>query len=110
MNISLLNTKITFQKKTITTDEIGNHVSAWEDFYSCFATISGEGGGESFDAAQTNDHADASFTVRYCRKSVAVDTLSYRLKCGDEIYDIIAIDHMSNKKKALKFRCQKVRR
>ena len=110
MDIALLNTKITFKKQHVVVDEIGNHIEAWDDFYSCFATISGEGGGETFNAAQTNDHSDISFTVRYCSAVAEVDTLSYRIECEAEIYDILAIDHMGNKKQSLKFRCQKVKR
>ena len=110
MDIALLNTKVIFQKQNVSVDEVGNHINVWGDYYSCFATISGEGGGETFNAAEINDHSDISFTVRYCNRAAAVDTLSYRIMCGDDIYDILAIDHMSNKKQSLKFRCQKVKR
>ena len=42
MDIALLNRKVTVQKNTVVVDDIGNHVSKWDDFYSCYATISGE--------------------------------------------------------------------
>ena len=46
MNIALLNVKISIQKNTAAVDEIGNHINEWEDFFSCFATVNGEGGSE----------------------------------------------------------------
>lgn len=45
MDIALMNVRITFQKNEVVTDKIGNHKNAWSDFYSCYATVSGEGGG-----------------------------------------------------------------
>ena len=43
MNVALMNEKVTFQRNTVVTDAIGNHKNSWEDFYSCHATIGGEG-------------------------------------------------------------------
>ena len=43
LNVSLMNEKVTFQKNTVITDSIGNHKNSWEDFYTCHATIGGEG-------------------------------------------------------------------
>jgi hypothetical protein len=39
LDVALMNEKVTFQKNAVVTDAIGNHVNAWEDFYSCSATI-----------------------------------------------------------------------
>lgn len=44
MDIALLNIKIIFQKNEVVTNRIGNHKNEWKEFYSCFATVSGEGG------------------------------------------------------------------
>ena len=42
MDVALLNRKIKVQKNTVVVDAIGNHINEWVDFYSCYATISGE--------------------------------------------------------------------
>lgn len=63
MKISLLNEKILFQKSAVVSDGIGNRKNAWEDYYSCFATIGGEGGNEKAEAGLTVDGASISFTV-----------------------------------------------
>ncbi len=109
MDIALLNVRITFQKGTVATDAIGNRTNGWEDYYSCHATVSGEGGSEKAVAGQTVEDTDLAFTVRYCKKATAVTTDGFRILFDGSIYNILSIDHMSFKRKTLKFRCQKVR-
>lgn len=114
MDIGLLNVKITFQKNAVVTDAIGNHTNAWEDYYSCHATVSGENGskngGEDESAGTTVDHANIDFTVRWCGKTSCITSDGYRVLFDGELYDIVGIDHMNYKRKSIKFRCRKVRR
>ena len=110
MNVALMNLRITFQKNTVVTDAIGNRKNAWEDYFSCYATISSESGAETETAGQTIPQANGAFTVRYCKETAAVTSDGYRIRCGDDLYNISYIDHQNNKRKSLKFRCSKVRR
>ena len=107
MNISLLNERITFQENELIVDEIGNHKNTWHDFYCCFCTVSGEGGSESDEAGNINDHQEMSVTVRWCRKSACIGPLTHRAVFHDEIYDIVGVEHMSYKRRCVKFRCRK---
>lgn len=109
MDIALLNVKITFQKNEVIVDEIGNHRNAWTDFYTCFATASGEGGSEKSVAGLIVDDSDISFTVRYCKKLSGIDSTKCRILFDGNLYNIVSIDHMNFKKKALKFKCEKER-
>lgn len=110
MEVALLNVKITVQKNTIVIDDIGNHKNAWEECYSCHATVSGENGSENSVAGTTVENADLAFTVRYCKTVDAITTDGYRIIFGGDIYNIVSIDHMNYKRKSIKFRCEKVRR
>ncbi len=110
MNVALMNLRITFQKNTVVTDAIGNRKNAWEDYFSCYATISSESGAETEIAGQTIPQANGAFTVRYCKESATVTSDGYRIRCGDDLYNISYIDHQNNKRKSLKFWVQKVRR
>ena len=110
MKISLLNEKILFQKGVVVSDAIGNRKNAWEDYYSCFATISGEGGTEKSEAGLTISDSDISFSVRYCKAVAGITSDEYRIVFRGVIYNIIAIDHMNYKKRSVKFKCQRVRR
>ena len=110
MEISLLNVKMTFQKNSVVADDIGNRRNAWEDYYTCHATVSGEGGNEKAAAGLTVVDSDIAFTIRFCKRAAEVTADGFRILFGGEIYNIVAVDHMNYRKKALKFRCEKTRR
>ena len=110
MQISLFNVKVVFQSNVPRIDKVGNHINGWEDFYTCHATVSGEGGTEKEMAGQTVEPFEIAFTVRYSKKLDYISSTGYRIIFKDEIYDIISIDHMNYKKKAYKFRCRRVKR
>lgn len=110
MKIALLNEKIVIQKSVVQSDSIGNRKNAWEDYYSCFATIGGEGGNEKLEAGQTVERVIITFSMRYCDKLVDIMSTGFRIQFRGEIYNILSVDHMNYKKKSLKFRCEKERR
>lgn len=66
MNIELLNVRIKLLQNAVTVDEIGNHKNGWQEYYSCYATVSAEGGKEDTAAAQTVEADTIDFTLRYC--------------------------------------------
>ena len=110
MEIALLNERVTFQIYEVVTDRIGNHTNTWVDYYTCYATISGENGSESHEAGQTVEHPDMYVTIRWCTAAARITESGFRILFHGETYDIIGIDHFSYKKKALKFRFKKVKR
>lgn len=110
MDVAALNVRVTFQKNETVTDKYGNHKNAWTDFYSCYATISGENGKEQAVVGETVENTDMNVTVRYSSETAAITSTGYRIVFNDELYDILAVDHLNFKKNALKFRCRKVRR
>ena len=46
MEIANLNQRIQIQKAISKTDEVGNVIQQWQDFYSCFASVKTTGGKE----------------------------------------------------------------
>lgn len=110
MEIALLNVKITFQKNSVAPDAIGNRKNIWTDYYTCHATVSGEGGNEKAAAGLTVAESDIAFTVRFCKRAAEVTADGFRIVFNGEIYNIVSVDHMNYKKKSLKFRCEKERR
>ena len=109
MDVALLNVKVLFQKNSVEVDEIGNHRNGREDYYICHATVSGESGNEKHSAGVVIENVDIAFTIRWCKTAEKINTTDYRIVFEDEVYNIIAVDHMNYKKECLKFRCQKVR-
>ena len=110
MEIALLNVKVTFQKNSVVADDIGNRRNVWEDYYTCHATVSGEGGNEKAAAGLTVAESDIAFTVRFCKRAAEVTADGFRIVFNGETYNIVSVDHMNYKKKSLKFRCEKARR
>ena len=113
MDVAAMNVRIMFQKNEAVSDGIGNHTNTWVDYYSCHATVSdsqGKSSAESEAAGQTVAHPDISFTVRFCRKVKTVETTGFRILWDGGIYDILKVDHLNNKKRALKFKCEKAGR
>lgn len=110
MDVAALNIRVTFQVNEIMADKYGNHKNTWTDYYSCYATISGENGKEQAVVGETVENTDMNITVRYCTETAAITSTKYRIMFADEIYDILAVDHLNFKKNTLKFRCRKVRR
>ena len=110
MNIALLHQFITVQVSTVIVDDIGNHKTEWEDFYSCSATPSGETGEETDDAGTTVDNEKLDFTIRWCEDAAKINPTNYRVIFRDELYDILSVDHMGYKNKCVKLKCRKARR
>ena len=110
MDIGALNEMVTFQEHDVIVDRVGNHKTAWRDQHKCHANVRDVGGDEVAIAGTTVDRADVEITVRYCTETSLVTTNGYRIVFKDEIYDIVAVDHMGYQKKSLRFLCKKVRR
>ncbi len=108
MDIGALNVRIIFQKSMSVSDEVGNYTLHWEDYFSCYATISNGNGGETEKAAVTEKES-LSFTVRYCKKAADINTTQYRIFFNGKAYNIKSMDNMGFKKKSLKFRGERER-
>lgn len=110
MNIGLLNKRIMIQQNEVLTDEIGNHRNDWTDYYACAATVSAEGGAEEAEAGTIVDNSKADFTVRYCAATKFIVPTRYRVVMDDELYEILTVDHLNWRRKAVKLKCRKERR
>ncbi|HCT64229.1 MAG TPA: head-tail adaptor protein [Lachnospiraceae bacterium] len=107
MDISALNSRITIQKSNSVCDEVGNYTLRWEDYFSCYATISNASGGED-EKGDVAENESLSFTVRYCKKAVGVNSTEYRISFNNKTYNIKYVDLMGFKKKSIKFKAELV--
>ena len=110
MYIGLLNVVIFIEKNTAVMDAVGNHKNSWEEVFYCYATVGGEGSEEDDKGATTDEEETLTFTVRWSSEVAELTTTGYRIRFGASIYDIVAIDHMNYKRKALKIKCRLARR
>lgn len=107
MKIELLNVMIEIQENATVTDRYGNHKSEWVPYYSCHATASAESPKEGTEAGLIVDSSKIDFTVRHCRKAASITGKGHRIVFQGQIYNILGVDHMSFKRKAVKFHCQR---
>lgn len=110
MKVELLNVKLAVMKNELVTDAIGNHRNEWVPYYSCYATVSAEAGKDMEAAGQMVDDSRMDFTIRWCKKTDVIDSTHFRVEFREELYEILAVDHMNFKRKCVKLKCQKVRR
>jgi SPP1 family predicted phage head-tail adaptor len=108
MKISLLNERIMIQKSEVSSDAIGNRVSTWNDYFSCYAGVSSESPKEETAAGATWDESMIDFTIRWCKETAAISSKGYRVVFRDVIYSIEGVDHMNYKKKAIKLHCRRL--
>ena len=110
MNIAAMNVRLMIQKNEVVKDKYGNHTNTWVDFYTCWATPVQSGGSEKQEAGTTNSTDAIDFTVRYAKCLEGLDSTKIRIRLGDAIYNVTAIDPMGFRHNSLKFKCEKVKR
>ena len=112
MNIAGLRVRITIQKNATVVDRVGNHTSAWTDYFTCWATAvtSGLSSSEEESAGHTVEADRLDITARYSSETAAVNSKQYRIVLDDRIYNILSIDEMGFKHNSRKFHTQLVER
>ena len=107
--IDKLNERITIQQSKHMTDKVGNHRTAWVDYYTCFAYASTyEAQGDEGEV--TAERKSVVFTVRWCSEVNKLTSTGFRVLFRGELYDITSVDPMNYNKKTIKLHCRLERR
>lgn len=106
MKVTGFRVRIMLQKNETVTDRLGNHSSAWTDYFSCWASATDQTGDESEEASQTREEDRMDFTVRYCSETAEVTSKGYRILLNGRIYNITHVDDMGFRKRSRKFRAK----
>ena len=102
--------RITIQKSSLGNDKAGNHVLAWEDYFSCSAFVNSLSGKEYWEAAQINAQKDMYFIIRYCSEVADMDTEHYRILFRGQVYNLSFIDNVRYQNRTLKLRASLAKR
>ena len=105
MDISKLNQRILIQKGNTQTDEVGNVLRQWQDFYFCFASVKTTGGKEQQNG-DTEEQQTVSFTVRFCKKLSEISAVDYRIVFRGKTYNIIQVDFADYDGKTVKIKAE----
>ena len=106
MKVTGFRVRITIQKNETVTDRLGNHSSAWTDYFPCWASATDQTGDESEEASRTREEDCMDFTVRYCSETAEVTSKGYRILLNGRIYNITHVDDMGFRKRSRKFRAK----
>lgn len=109
MHIAGMRLRVTFQRNTAQTDNIGNHWNEWEDYLMCWATVSAAPTGTESQGATVNPEESLDFTCRWCKQLAEVVSTRYRILAGDKVYNITYVNPMGHKHNTIKFNCRLVR-
>lgn len=112
MNIAGFRVRITIQQNETVTDKFGNHKSAWQDYFTCWATAvtSGLSSSEEETASHTVEGDRLDLTVRYSSETAEINSKQYRVLLGNRIYNIVSIDEMGFKHNSRKLHTMLVER
>lgn len=105
MNIAKLNQRIQIQKAVSKTDEVGNVIQQWQDFYSCFASVNTAGGKER-QKGDTEEQHSVFFTIRFCNKLSEISAVDYRIVFREKTYNIVQIDFADYDGKTVKIKAE----
>lgn len=105
MNIAGLRIPVTFQYKTVTKDKYMNQITAWTDYFKCYATIGTASGYES-SGVVINPQESLDFTCRWCTELDVVESTKYRILVYGKYYNITYINPMGYKHNSIKFNCK----
>jgi SPP1 family predicted phage head-tail adaptor len=108
MNIAGLRVRITIRQNSTKTDEVGNHVSKWQDIFSCWASVSSSGKADEEDeaAGATRERSRVDFTVRWSSETAAIRPKEHRIVLGGRVYNIIGVDEMGFRHKSRKLHAE----
>lgn len=90
MDIGAMRHRITIQKSATTIDAVGNHISSWSDFYSCWAEVNKASGREYGINPETITEDTLIFKVRWCLTLASLNSKEFRIKFNNLIYNISA--------------------
>lgn len=105
MDISKLNQRILIQKGVPKTDDVGNVLLQWQDFYSCFASVKTAGGKEQ-QKGDTEEQHSVAFAVRFCKKLSELSAVDYRIMFRGKNYNIVQVDFADYGGKTIKIKAE----
>lgn len=105
MDISKLNQRILIQKGVSKTDDVGNVLLQWQDFYSCFASVKTAGGKEQ-QKGDTEEQHSVAFAVVFAKKLSELSAVDYRIMFRGKNYNIVQVDFADYGGKTIKIKAE----
>ena len=91
MEIGTLNQRITILENRVVTDEIGNHITKWEETFSLWAKVTVKTASETTDVGVTKEVQKLEFLVRQSPASLNINSTNFRILFRNNIYNITGL-------------------
>ena len=91
MEIGKLNQRITILEHRTVIDEIGNHITKWEETFSLWASVTIKSVTETTDAGVTKEVQKLEFLIRQSPASLNINSTAFRILFRNNIYNITGI-------------------
>ena len=87
----MMNQRITILEHRTVIDEIGNHITKWEETFSLWAKVTVKTASETTDAGITREVQKLEFLVRQSPASLNINSTNFRILFRSQVYDITGI-------------------
>ena len=91
MEIGTLNQRITILEHRTVVDEIGNHITKWEETFSLWAKVIVKTASETTDTGVTKEVQKLEFLVRQSPASLNINSTNFRILFRNNIYNITGL-------------------
>ena len=91
LEIGNLNQRITILEHRTVIDEIGNHITKWEETFSLWSKVTVKTSSETTDAGITKEVQKLEFLVRQSPASLNINSTNFRILFRNSIYNITGI-------------------
>lgn len=105
MEIGRLNHRITVLEHRTVRDEIGNHMTKWEEAFSLWSCVSVRSSAESDDTGVIRQVETTDFIVRMHPSVYRISSTGFRILFRGIIYDIIGITPYYDHNSYMKIQC-----
>ena len=98
MDFDKLNQRITILEHRTVVDEIGNHITKWDEVYSCWANVTVKNSAENTNTGVTKEVQSVSFVVRQSLFMLSLNATTHRILFRGQEYNIKSVqrDYLQN--------------
>ena len=98
MDFDKLNQRITILEHRTVVDEIGNHITKWDEVYSCWANVTVKSSAENTNTGITKEVQSVSFVVRQSLFMLSLNATTHRILFRGQEYHIKSVqrDYLQN--------------
>ena len=71
--------------------EIGNHITQWDEVYSCWANVTVKSAAENTNTGVTKEVQSVSFLVRQSSYLLSLNATTHRILFRGQTFDIVSV-------------------